>query len=42
VWDLRCEVREKLVAYLRDEHPDALPVVRAQLQEAEETPVEGR
>jgi small-conductance mechanosensitive channel len=42
LWDLRCEVREKLVAYLRDEHPDALPVVRAQLQEAEETPVEGR
>jgi small-conductance mechanosensitive channel len=32
LWDLRCEIREKLIAYLRDEHPDALPVVRAHLQ----------
>ena len=34
LWELRCEIREQLVAYLREEHPDALPVVRAQLQEA--------
>ncbi|MDE2378789.1 mechanosensitive ion channel family protein [Bradyrhizobium sp.] len=28
-WDLRCEIREKLVAYIRDELPDALPRDRA-------------
>lgn len=27
-WDLRCEVREGLVAWLRDHHPHALPQVR--------------
>lgn len=27
-WDLRCEVREKLVAYIRDHHPEALPRLR--------------
>lgn len=24
-WDLRCEVREKMIAFLREHHPDALP-----------------
>jgi small-conductance mechanosensitive channel len=24
-WNLRCEVREKLIAFLREEHPQALP-----------------
>jgi small-conductance mechanosensitive channel len=24
-WTLRCEIREKLLAWLRDEHPDSLP-----------------
>ncbi len=24
-WDLRCEVREKLIAYLQEHYPDALP-----------------
>jgi small-conductance mechanosensitive channel len=28
-FDLRCEVREKLIAFLHDEHPDALPRERA-------------
>lgn len=28
-WDLRCEVREKLVAYIRERQPDALPQVRS-------------
>jgi small-conductance mechanosensitive channel len=28
-WDLRCEIREKLVAFIRDEMPDALPRERA-------------
>jgi small-conductance mechanosensitive channel len=30
-WDLRCEVREQLLAWLQREHPDALPRVRAEL-----------
>jgi len=28
-WDLRCEIREKMIEWLRAEHPDALPRVRA-------------
>jgi small-conductance mechanosensitive channel len=31
-WDLRCEVREKLVQFLQREHPESLPRVRAELQ----------
>ena len=27
-WDLRCEIREKLIAYIRDEFPYGLPRVR--------------
>jgi small-conductance mechanosensitive channel len=30
-WDLRCDIRERLVSYLRDNHPDALPRFRADL-----------
>jgi hypothetical protein len=30
-WDLRCEVREKMVAWLQDSHPESLPRVRAAL-----------
>jgi small-conductance mechanosensitive channel len=30
-WDLRCEVREKLIAFLQEEFPDALPKQRAEL-----------
>jgi len=30
-WDLRCHVREKLVDYVRREHPLALPRLRAEL-----------
>ena len=28
LWDLRCQVREKLVAWVRDQDPDGLPRVR--------------
>ncbi|MDA9430744.1 mechanosensitive ion channel family protein [Bradyrhizobium sp. CCBAU 51627] len=28
-WDLRCEIREKLIAFIRDEMPEALPRERA-------------
>ncbi|MFC3133080.1 mechanosensitive ion channel family protein, partial [Microbaculum marinum] len=43
-WDLRCEVREKLVAFLQEEYPDSLPRYRAEipdLQEAGAGPVGG-
>lgn len=33
-WELRCEVREKLIAYIRDTHPQCLPRVRAEMQQA--------
>lgn len=29
-WDLRCYVREKLIQFLQDKYPDALPKVRAE------------
>ena len=31
-WDLRCEVREKLIAFLQREHPQALPTARVELR----------
>ncbi|GAA2088966.1 mechanosensitive ion channel family protein [Actinomadura alba] len=37
-WDLRCDVRERLVSYIRDEHPDALPRFRADMPEPDPTP----
>jgi small-conductance mechanosensitive channel len=30
-WNLRCEIREKLLAFLAERHPDQLPRVRAEL-----------
>jgi small-conductance mechanosensitive channel len=30
-WDLRCEVREKLVAFIQEHYPASLPLVRARL-----------
>jgi small-conductance mechanosensitive channel len=30
-WDLRCDVREKLLAWLQAEHPDCLPRARVEL-----------
>jgi small-conductance mechanosensitive channel len=30
-WDLRCEVREKLIAFLQQEYPHALPRTRAEV-----------
>jgi small-conductance mechanosensitive channel len=30
-WDLRCEIREKLIRFLRESHPDALPRARAEV-----------
>jgi len=31
LWDLRCLVRERLIAWLREQHPEALPKVRAEV-----------
>jgi small-conductance mechanosensitive channel len=31
-WELRCEVREKLLDWLQREHPEALPRVRAEVE----------
>ncbi len=31
-WTLRCEVREKLVSFIRDKYPNALPKVRAEFE----------
>jgi small-conductance mechanosensitive channel len=33
-WDLRCEIREKLIAYLQREHPASLPRFRADMEGA--------
>jgi small-conductance mechanosensitive channel len=33
-WDLRCEVREKLIQFLQQHHPGSLPRVRAELEPA--------
>lgn len=35
-WDLRCEVREKLVRFLAKNYPDTLPRIRAELDGREE------
>jgi hypothetical protein len=32
-WNLRCEVREKLVSFLQREYPGALPKLRGELKE---------
>ncbi|MEQ9568601.1 MAG: hypothetical protein RLN75_00295, partial [Longimicrobiales bacterium] len=31
-WELRCLVRERLVGWLQDHHPEALPRVRAEVE----------
>jgi small-conductance mechanosensitive channel len=31
-WDLRCEIREKLVEFVRKNHPECLPRLRAELK----------
>jgi hypothetical protein len=34
-WDLRCEMREKLIEFLRAEHPESLPRSRNQTVESD-------
>ena len=31
-WDLRCDIREKLIAYIQKHHPQSLPRVRAEFE----------
>jgi hypothetical protein len=31
-WDLRCEIREKLISYLQERYPLALPRMRATVE----------
>lgn len=38
-WNLQCDVREKLIAYLRDHHPDCLPRLRAEASAPSEADV---
>ncbi len=40
LWDLRCLVRERLVAWLQQQHPGALPRLRAEVQERPPAPAE--
>jgi small-conductance mechanosensitive channel len=37
-WDLRCEIREKLIAYIQRQHPRSLPRLRAELDRASAQP----
>ena len=39
-WDLRCEVREKMIEYLREHHPHCLPRVRQEQYRLEAPPQE--
>jgi small-conductance mechanosensitive channel len=32
-WDLRCEIREKMIAWLRESHPHALPRTRLDIED---------
>ena len=31
-WDLRCEIREKMITWLQQEHPEALPRLRGEMR----------
>jgi hypothetical protein len=36
-WTLRCEVREKLIEFVKREYPQALPKVRAELHQLKDS-----
>jgi erythromycin esterase-like protein len=40
-WDLRCEVREALISWLQEHHPEALPRVRVSSADASELGSDG-
>ena len=33
-WNLRCDIRERFIAFIRDRHPESLPRARAELRDA--------
>jgi len=35
-WDIRCQVREKLIEFVQKNYPEALPKTRAELNKAED------
>ena len=37
LWNLRCEIREKLVAYVREHYPEALPTLRTRVDRLGDT-----
>ncbi len=37
LWDLRCEVREKLIEFVRSSYPHGLPRIRAEISEREKS-----
>lgn len=37
-WDLRCEIREKMIVWLQQHHPQALPRLRAEIAEPAPAP----
>jgi small-conductance mechanosensitive channel len=41
-WDLRCHVRERLIAYIQERYPDSLPRARAQIDAELEGPARSR
>jgi small-conductance mechanosensitive channel len=41
-FDLRCEVREKLIEFIKREHPEALPTLRAEMSGPAEVHGHGR
>lgn len=40
-WDLRCQVREKLIEFVRDKYPHALPRLRAELDRLSDVEASG-
>ncbi|HEV7135785.1 MAG TPA: mechanosensitive ion channel domain-containing protein [Steroidobacteraceae bacterium] len=38
-WNLRCEIREKFIAYIQEHHPGSLPLVRAHVVETQAPPL---
>jgi small-conductance mechanosensitive channel len=37
-WDLRCDIRERFIAFIQQRHPESLPRVRAQLSRSAKLP----
>jgi small-conductance mechanosensitive channel len=40
-WDLRCEIREKLITFIQEHHPRSLPKLRTEVDRASGAPSDG-